>query len=77
MDYQNLTLKNECIVLNSNNRQILNSYDEGLDHSKQRGTFDFSHNLIKKHRQVFSTKFPKSFRDAGYLMVFYEFFRDF
>ena len=48
MDYQNLTLKNECIVLNSNNRQIFNSYDEGLDHSKQKGTFDFSDNLTKK-----------------------------
>ena len=31
--------------------------------------------IQSKHRQVISSKFPKSFRDAGELMVFYLFER--
>ena len=30
-----------------------------------------------KYRQVISNKFPKSFRDAGDLVFFYEIFSDF
>ena len=51
-------------------------FGKGLDSAKQKRSFDFSRNSIKI-RSVISSKFPKSFRGAGDLVVFYEFFSDF
>ena len=51
-------------------------YNKCLDRAKLKGTFDFFQTR-SKHRQVISSKFPKSFRGVRDLVVFYELFNDF
>ena len=47
-----------------------------MDRTKQKGTLSFSKDFSDLC-QVISSKFAKNFRGDRYLMVFFEFFRDF